>query len=345
MTDNKDSISKIAKSRLSLQQIFAKNETKSGDIKKLLLPKVEGNVEVLPKGNAAKQTIDETTVSKNDKAIPDVIAGRYKIERILGVGGMAIVYKAYDNLAAHFKHPFPYVALKMFKEEFAGYTDASYLLFSEYALLQALNHPHIIKTYQFDMDKEYKRVFMTLELLKGSTLDQWLMENPFGGDFKKIKPMLIELIDTISYSHQHHIIHGDLKPSNIMLTQAGCILFDYGLGQAVIGELTSLPKISRKRFNAWTPKYAAPELLEDIDLTMKTDVFAVCCIIYELLTGKNPYYIDKKTKYSLKPIKPVSLPKKVWRALACGLSVNPEQRTISAEEIKEALQVKSFSFF
>lgn len=344
---NKNWVSKIEQSRLAVQQVLAKTDANGELVKNLLLPKIEGNIEVSPfiiNARKPTQTADATKIIKG-KAIPETIAGRYKVDRILGVGGMAIVYRVYDKLAAHFKHPSPFVALKMFKEEFANYPDASYLLYSEYALLQSLNHSHIIKAQQFDIDMDSGRAFMTLELLKGLTLDQWLMEYPLGGHFKKIKPMLLEVVDTLCYSHQHHIIHGDLKPSNVMLTQEGCILFDYGLGQALAGELVSLPKISRKRFNAWTPKYAAPELLEDIDLTEKTDIFALSCIVYELLTGKNPYYIDNKTKYSIKPIKPHSLPKKAWRALACGLAIDPEQRNITAAELKESLQAKMFSFF
>lgn len=297
---------------------------------------------VISKDDAKQSLIADES---NAKVLPEILAGRYKLERILGVGGMAIVYRAYDNLAAHFKHPFPYVAVKMFKEEFAGFADASYLLYSEYALLTSLNHPHIVRAYQFDIDAESERAFLTLEFLKGLTLDQWLMENPLGVSLKKIQPMLLEIIDAMCYSHQHNTIHGDLKPSNIMLTNEGCILFDYGLGQVLVGELAKLPKISRKRFNAWTPKYAAPELLEDISLTTKTDIFALCCIIYELLTGKNPYYIDKKTKYSVSPSKPKDLSKKQWQALVCGLAIKPEERTITAQELKEVFQSTSKSFF
>lgn len=283
--------------------------------------------------------------ASREASLPKVLAGRYKLERILGVGGMAIVYRAYDKLAAHFKHPYPYVALKMFKEEFAGFADASYLLYSEYALLTSLNHPHIIKPFQFDIDAETERAFLTLEFLKGFTLEQWLADNPLGVSFTKIQPMLLEIIEAMCYSHQHNTIHGDLKPSNIMLTPDGCILFDYGLGQVLEGELATLPKISRKRFNAWTPKYAAPELLEDITLTTKTDMFALCCIIYELLTGRNPYYIDKKTKYSMFPLKPKDLSKKQWQALACGLAIKPGDRTIVVEELKEVFQTTSSSFY
>lgn len=277
-------------------------------------------------------------MDKHSSSAMQVVAGRYQLERILGVGGMAIVYRAYDRLAAHFNHPFPYVALKIFKDEFADFTDASYLLYSEYALLATLNHPNIIRAFQFDIDTTTERAFLTLEFLKGMTLDQWLVENPMGTCLSKITPILLEIINAVEYSHQHNIVHGDLKPSNIMLTQKGCVLFDYGLGQMLTGDLSILPKISRKRFNAWTPRYAAPELLEDITLTAKTDIFALSCIIYELLTGQNPYYIDKKTKYTIKPAKPKELSKKQWAALSCGLAIKPNDRVITAQELKIIFQ-------
>lgn len=289
--------------------------------------------------------LTSTETLNDSNTVMKVIAGRYQLERILGVGGMAVVYRAYDRLAAHFNHPSPYVALKMFKEEFAGFSDASYLLYSEYALLSALKHSHIVRPYQFDIDASTERAFLTMEFLKGMTLDQWLVENPLGASLSKVTPLLLEIIDAVCYGHQHEVVHGDLKPTNIMLTQEGCILFDYGLGQMLTGSLSALPKISRKRFNAWTPKYAAPELLEDITLTKKTDIFALSCIVYELLTGKNPYYIDKKTKYSVKPPKPNELSRKQWRALSCGLSIKPEERIITSEELKGIFQNKEKRFF
>ena len=296
--------------------------------------------------NKATEQSNKIITNDNTSNKPsEIIAGRYQLERILGVGGMAVVYRAYDRLAAHLNHPSPYVALKMFKEEFSSFADASYLLYSEYALLASLKHPHIIKPFQFDIDSETERAFITLEFLKGLTLEQWLIEHPLGVDFFKVKPMLIEIINAVAHSHEQHIIHGDLKPSNIMLTQQGCILFDYGLGQMLEGELSKLPKISRKRFEAWTPKYAAPELLENITLTTKTDIFALSCIIYELVTGKNPYYSDKKTRYSLKPDKPKQLSKKQWGVLLSGLAVDPAERTASADDLRNALLLDKKRFF
>lgn len=292
-----------------------------------------------------KKVIEDNLPFNSSSKVVEVIAGRYQLERILGVGGMAVVYRAFDRLAAHLNHPSPYVALKMFKEEFSKFADASYLLYSEYALLSSLKHPHIIRPFQFDIDAATERAFITLEFLKGLTLEQWLVEHPLGGDFFKIKPMLLEIINAVAHGHEQSIIHGDLKPSNIMLTQQGCILFDYGLGQMLEGTLSKLPKISRKRFEAWTPKYAAPELLEDITLTTKTDVFALSCIIYELISGKNPYYYDKKTRYSLKPEKLKQLSKKQWAVLLNGLSVDPVERTVTAEDLKEALMANKKSFF
>lgn len=275
----------------------------------------------------------------------EVIAGRYQLERILGVGGMAIVYRAFDRLAAHLNHPSPYVALKMFKQEFGSFADASYLLYSEYALLASLKHPHIIKAFQFDIDSQTECAFITLELLQGSTLEQWLVENPLGTDFIKIKPMLLEIINAVAHSHEQHIIHGDLKPSNIMLTQQGCTLFDYGLGQMLEGALSKLPKISRKRFDAWTPRYAAPELSEVITPTIKTDIFALSCIIYELISGKNPYYHEKEPRYTVPPERLGQLSKKQWSVLLNGLSIDPVKRTITAVELKEVLSKNKNPFF
>lgn len=339
-------IDKIKASRAAVQHAQEKI-TGQEVVKTPLLPENIGNHLALEnKQEFCEELKAQQDTEKTIKSLPETLAGRYKLERILGVGGMAVVYRAFDRLAAHFNSPSPYVALKTFKEEFAGYTDASYLLYSEYALTTKLNHQHIVRAYQFDVDTESERAFITLEFLRGITLDQWLINNPLGVTFKKAKPMILELMDAMSHSHSLNILHGDLKPSNVMLTNEGCKIFDYGLGQALAGDMAKLPKISRKRFNAWTPKYAAPELLEDVAITTKTDMFALCCIVYELLTGKNPYYIDKKTKYSIKLVKPKDLPKKMWVALENGLATDPELRKITIDELKEAFsKFNRFRFF
>jgi serine/threonine protein kinase len=76
-----------------------------------------------------------------------------------------------------------------------------------------------------------------------------------------------------------------MKPSNVMLSEDGLRLFDFGLGQADEGVLPGLPHLSRERFNAWTPGYAAPELLEGQPLSASADVYGVACVIYELASG------------------------------------------------------------
>lgn len=283
------------------------------------------------------KTVEKSTSGTKPKSavLPEILADRYKLERILGVGGMCVVYRAYDILAKHFGNPSPYVALKTFTEEFAEFPDANYLLYSEYALTAKLCHLNIVSVYQFDVDAITERAFITLELLKGITLEQWLIENPCGAIWQHAKPLILPLLEIMEYSHQQGILHGDLKPSNVMLTDDGLKLFDYGLGQAIKGDMVKLPKIARERFNAWTPRYAAPELLEGSPLTEKTDIFALCCIIYEILSGKNPYFKDNSRQIISTPKKPKTLPKTAWRALSCGLSLDTEKRTITLPELSE----------
>ena len=112
----------------------------------------------------------------NDKAmrareLPDLLCKRYKIERLLGVGGMGAVYRAQDLLREQYGDPDPYVAIKTLNEEFAEYPDANALLYTEFALTSRLRHSNVIRLYAFDIDPDSQRAFITMEQLKGPTLD------------------------------------------------------------------------------------------------------------------------------------------------------------------------------
>jgi serine/threonine-protein kinase Stk1 len=209
--------------------------------------------------------------------LPEVLCGRYRIERLLGVGGMGAVYRARDLLREQFGDPEPYVALKTLSEDFAEYPDASALLYSEYALTTRLSHRHVVRLYNFDIDPASQRAFITLELLKGPTLDQLLCERPQGMAWSELQGIALPLLEALTYSHSLGVLHGDLKPSNVMLADDGLRLFDYGLGQPLEGLLPGLPRLCRTRFAAWTPRYAALELLDGGDLTASADIYALAC--------------------------------------------------------------------
>lgn len=274
--------------------------------------------------------------------LPEVLGGRYRLERLLGAGGMGVVYRARDLLHEQFGDPSPYVALKVLGEEFCQSPDASALLYSEFALTRRLSHPNIVRLHSFEVDTPCQRAFITMELMHGPTLDKWLCEHPLGLPWKQLREVLLPLLDALAYSHGRGVLHGDLKPSNVMLGKDGVRLFDFGLSQAEEGVLAGLPHLSRERFNAWTPSYAAPELLEQAPLSAAADLYALACVIYELACGKHPFRRlpstqarDERLDRQLRA--PEHLPAHLWPALRTALAFDAADRRISASELREAL--------
>lgn len=278
--------------------------------------------------------------------LPDVLAGRYCIERLLGAGGMGAVYRARDLLSEQFGDPDPYVALKVLSEEFAESPDASALLYNEFALTRRLRHDNVLRLHTFEVDTDCKRAFVTMELMRGLTLDNLLCERPQGLPWEELRDIVLPLLDALAYSHVRGVLHGDMKPSNVMLSEEGVRLFDFGLGQAEKGILTGLPHLSRERFNGWTPGYAAPELLEGQGLSASADVYGVACVIYELAGGKPPFRRLPSTQARNEHLErklraPENLPKHCWPALRSALAFNVADRTITAKQLRDAFAVSS----
>ncbi|RON51113.1 serine/threonine-protein kinase [Pseudomonas frederiksbergensis] len=278
--------------------------------------------------------------------LPDVLAGRYRIERLLGAGGMGAVYRARDLLNEQFGDPDPYIALKILSEEFAESPDASALLYSEFALTRRLRHDNVLRFHTFEVDTDCQRAFITMELMRGLTLDKLLCERPLGLPWKELRDIALPLLDALAYAHARGVLHGDLKPSNVMLSEEGVRLFDFGLGQAEEGILPGLPHLSRSRFNAWTPGYAAPELLEGQPLTARADVYGVACVLYELAGGKHPFRRLPSTQARDERLErelhaPRNLPKHCWPALRKALTFNPAKRTITAAQLLSAMGATS----
>ncbi|KKN98794.1 hypothetical protein LCGC14_0144740 [marine sediment metagenome] len=275
--------------------------------------------------------------------LPEVLCKRYKIERLLGVGGMGAVYRARDLLREQYGDPDPYVALKTLNEEFAEYPDANALLYSEFALTSRLRHGNVIRLYAFDVDPFCQRAFITLELLKGPTLDQLLDERPAGLPWTELQSIALPLLDALTCSHRHGVLHGDIKPSNVMLAADGLRLFDYGLGQPSKGLLTGLPRLSRSRISAWTPRYAALELLNGEPLTASADVYAAACVLYELSSGHHPF--SRLTARQAKAMeqdktltRPPNLPPHCWEGLRLALAFDKERRGIDAAGLMDAFR-------
>jgi serine/threonine-protein kinase Stk1 len=291
---------------------------------------------------AAKEPVRETPRQAPGE-LPEVLGGRYRIERLLGVGGMGAVYRARDLLREQFGDPEPYVALKTLSADFVEYPDANALLYSEFALTARLSHPNVVRLFGFEVDTACERAFITLELMRGQTLDQLLCERPEGLPWDELRGIAIPLLEALCYSHELGVLHGDLKPSNVMLAEGGLRLFDYGLGQPVEGLLPGLPRLCRSRIAAWTPRYAALELLEGAPLSAAADVYALACVLVELASGQHPFRrLSAKQAKSMELDKqlqrPAQVPLHCWQALRTALAFDESQRQIGCSELLDAFR-------
>ncbi len=286
---------------------------------------------------AAREPVRETPRQAPGE-LPEVLGGRYKIERLLGVGGMGAVYRARDLLREQFGDPEPYVALKTLRLRGAN--------------ARLYSRPHraanVVRLFGFEVDIPSQRAFITLELLRGLTLDQLLCERPEGLGWDELRGIAIPLLEALCYSHQLGVLHGDLKPSNVMLAEDGLRLFDYGLGQPVEGLLPGLPRLCRSRIAAWTPRYAALELLEGAALSAAADVYAVACVLVELASGQHPFRrLSAKQAKSMELDRqlqrPAQVPLHCWQALRTALAFDESQRQIGCSELLEAFRRPSAS--
>jgi serine/threonine-protein kinase Stk1 len=275
-----------------------------------------------------------STVTPQRCGLPTLLAGRYRIDRVLGAGGMGVVYRARDLLHEQFGEPCSDVALKVLGESISQSPDAHVLLYSEFALVRSLRHERVVRAFTFEVDTTCQVAFFTMELMSGLTLDRLLLEYPGGVPWRELQPIALQLLDALGHAHQRGVLHGDVKPSNVMVVDEGVRLFDFGLGQATVGVSAGLPGLNRNRFNAWTPTYAAPELLAGGALTAHADIYGVACMLYELAHGRRPLDSGQAGECRAPPRQ---LPRHCWPALRRALAIDPERRNITVDELREVM--------
>lgn len=277
----------------------------------------------------------------NESALPSLLAGRYQLERILGTGGMGVVYRARDVLHEALGEPSSRVALKLLGETLCASPDAHVLLYSEFALTRSVQHAHVVRAFSFEVDTAHQLAFFTMELMQGMTLDRLLMERPQGWPWTELRPIAMQLLDALAYIHGQGVLHGDVKPANIMLGEQGVRLFDFGLGRAESQKSAGLPGLNRSRLNAWTPAYAAPELKRGGCLSASTDLYGAACVLYELAHGRRS---GPRQPHQPLP-RPHHLPRHCWPALRSALAMDPQHRNVTVAELREALGCRPWHWF
>ena len=313
-----------------------------------------------PSRNAAEKTIiDRSRVKHSADDVSDkqsindsepLLKKRFVLEKVLGAGGMGVVYKARDLVKVEAGDKDPYVAIKVLTEEFKEHPEAFVALQRESRKTQRIAHPNIVNVHDFDKDKG--TVFMTMEFLEGKPLDQLIRQYQSTGLPSDEALKIIESVcQALSYAHGQKIIHSDFKPGNIFVTNSGVTkVFDFGIARAVAkAEQYEDNPEDRTIFDAGdlgalTPAYASFEMLNGQEPDIRDDIYALGCVAYELFTGKHPFEkipADEAKKQKLKPKKISGISRRQWKAIQKSLSFERENRIASADEFLSMMTEQS----
>jgi serine/threonine protein kinase len=273
--------------------------------------------------------------------------GPYQIISQIAAGGMGEVYSATDTRLRRT------VAIKVLPEHLAGNAERLSRFQREAQTISSLNHPHICSLY--DVGYENGTHFLVMEYVEGETLDKRLARGRLepDGALEYAK----QIADALTAAHEHGFVHRDLKPGNVMITTFGVKLLDFGLAKfsgdaAQVSTLSQAPThgdsqpLTGEGVILGTLRYMAPEQVEGKDVDARTDIYALCMVLYEMITGRSVFEaatqasliaaILKDTPRPLTEFQPVA-PPQLDRVVQTGLDKNPTKRWQSARELKHAL--------
>ena len=266
--------------------------------------------------------------------------GRYHIIEKLGEGGMAVVYKAYDTrLECE-------VAVKVIRTDqlAPAILDRALKRFEREAKAVAkLNHPNIVKVTDFG--EHEGSPFLVMPFLSGGTFKSLIKDKgaiPWQDAVKLILPM----VEAISYAHNHDVIHRDVKPSNLLLTDQGQpMLTDFGVAKVLEEDATQ--DLTGTSATVGTPEYMAPEQVTSKSVDLRVDVYSLGVVFYELVTGRRPFEADTPmaviVKHASEPLPRPSqfvknLPENVEYFIIKALAKKPENHYQTADEMRKALE-------
>jgi hypothetical protein len=272
--------------------------------------------------------------------LTEALAGRYRIERELGAGGMATVYLA-EDLKDDRK-----VAVKVLRPELAAVLGAERFV-QEIKTTANLQHPHILPL--FDSGEADSFLYCVMPYIEGETLRDKLNRETQLGIEEAVK-ITTEVADALDYAHRNNVIHRDIKPENILLHDGRPMVADFGIALAVSAAAGG--RMTETGMSLGTPHYMSPEqATAEKELTNRSDIYSLGAVLYEMLTGNPPHMGSSAQQIIMKivtedatPVTKVrkSVPPNVAAAVAKALEKLPADRFESATELTAALRNPAF---
>jgi len=242
-----------------------------------------------------------------DKYIGKRLDGRYHIEELIGVGGMANVYKAHDILDGKV------VAVKLLRDEYNDNEEFIRRFKMESKAISLLSHPNIVKVYDICFGDRFKCIVM--EYVDGITLKEYI-EQQGVIKWKEVIHFVVQILKALQHAHDRGIVHRDIKPQNIMLLSDGTIkITDFGIARFARSETRTLSDRA-----IGSVHYISPEQAQAGKTDEKTDIYSVGVMMFEMLTGKLPFEADSPVSVALKQIQtqPI-MPRSINPAIPEGL--------------------------
>ena len=267
-----------------------------------------------------------------------ILSGRYELLEKIGDGGMAVVYKGKDKLLNRF------IAVKILRPEFTK--DATFVenFKRESQAAAGLSHPNIVGVY--DVGREGNINYIVMELIEGDTLNK-IIEREAPMDYRKVIDISKQVASALRIAHKNKIIHRDVKPHNIMITNDGVVkLADFGIARAVNDATLSTGSKIVGSVHYFSPEQARGNYVDE-----RSDIYSLGIVMYEMLTGKVPFDGDNPVTVALKHINeeivpPIelepSIPPALNRCVMKATSKFQTNRYANADELIEDLDNISF---
>ncbi len=268
---------------------------------------------------------------------PSIVVGQtishYRVVAKLGEGGMGIVYKAEDTTLERT------VALKLLAQHLLNDEEAKERFLREAKAAAALSHPNICTVYE--IAEGDGKTFIAMEFVKGETLEERIAAGPL--TLKDALDIGRQVADGLEAAHEENIIHRDIKPANVMVDAKGrAKVMDFGLAR-----LTEASRLTKTNTAMGTVAYMSPEHAQGIEVDTRTDIWALGCVLYEMICGQRPFQgqYDQALLYEIVHEEPAALtglrtgvPVELEFIVNECLAKDRDDRTGTAQEVSRKLR-------